>query len=258
MFDRTSTVTAVTNWPKLGVTLPKQLASKLDVFDAVRYVETAHAVQIDTASITTKNAEDAVAELAARLLPAQSEPGKLSSLDQAKSAIMNQLAGEILREASQALPDVIEHLRPGFERAVSAFAESVINLPEKLSSQALVAAGPSVLSEYQAALAASQFIHALDTWLASLKDLPVFAGLPPATPMLRVLAPATRGEYAKLRDAHEARNADAVEQELGTAYVCAVREGIAFSLNTPADSAQLLQSIESAPREKAGGVTYTR
>jgi hypothetical protein len=245
MFDRTSTVTAVTNWPKLGVTLPKQLVSKLDVFDAVRYVEIAHAVQINTASITTKNAEDAVAELAARLLPA-------------KSAIMNQLAGEILREASQALPDVIEHLRPGFERAVSAFAESVINLPEKLSSQALVAAGPSVLSEYQAALAASQFIHALDTWLASLKDLPVFAGLPPATPMLRVLAPATRGEYAKLRDAHEARNADAVEQELGTAYVCAVREGIAFSLNTPADSAQLLQSIESAPREKAGGVTYTR
>jgi hypothetical protein len=76
--------------------------------------------------------------------------------------------------------------------------------------------------------------------------------------MLRVLAPETRGEYAKLRNAHESHKADAAEVELGTAYVCAAREGIAFSLNTPADSAQLLQSIESAPRKQARGVTYSR
>ena len=133
-----------------------------------------------------------MADLAARLLPAQADAGQVSALDKAKSAILNQLAVEILREASQALPDVIEQLRPGFERAVTSFVEAVENLPEKLTSEALVAAGPRVLSECQVALAASQLIHALDSWLASLKDLPGFAGLPPATPMLRVWAPATR------------------------------------------------------------------
>jgi hypothetical protein len=75
-YDRVSTVTSITNWPSLGVKLPKSLADKLDVFDAMRFVETAHAVTVGTSAVTTKNAEDAVAELAARLLPAQAEPGK--------------------------------------------------------------------------------------------------------------------------------------------------------------------------------------
>src|SRR5882757_2098858 len=58
MFDRIAAVTAITNWPALGVKFPKALADKLAVFDAVRYVETAHAVIVDTSSVTTKNAED--------------------------------------------------------------------------------------------------------------------------------------------------------------------------------------------------------
>jgi hypothetical protein len=86
-----------------------------------------------------------------------------------------------------------------------------------------------------------------------------------------VLSPANRGELVKLMTAHESRNADSLE--LGKLYLAAAREGVEFSLNTPADSAQLLQSIESAPvpiqsviswfrsrapREQARGVTYSR
>jgi hypothetical protein len=94
-------------------------------------------------------------------------------------------------------------------------------------------------------------------WLATLNQLPAYAGLQtsPATP---VMSPANRGELAKLRTANEGRNADPLENELGRLFLAAAKEGIAFSLNTPSDSEQLRQTIESAPREKAGSVTYSR
>jgi hypothetical protein len=224
------------------------LADKCDVFDAVRFVETGHAVQIDTSAITMKNAEQAVGDLAARLLPTQSEPGKRSALDQAKDGILNRLGFEILSAAAEALPDVIEQLRPGFEHAVSVFVESVENLPQPLSSQALVDAGPSVLSEYQTAREAAAVIASMDSWLAGLINLPAFGGLQ-TSPALRVLSPSNRGELAKLLAAHDSRNADPLEIELGRLFLCAAREGIAFSLNTPAESEQLRQTIESAPRQ---------
>jgi hypothetical protein len=97
----------------------------------------------------------------------------------------------------------------------------------------------------------------MDSWLAELVNLPAYAGLK-TSPALRVLSPSSRGELSRLMTAHGSHKADPVEVELGTIYVAAAREGIVFSLNTPADSAQLLQSIESAPREQAGGVTYSR
>jgi hypothetical protein len=64
-----------------------------------------------------------------------------------------------------------------------------------------------------------------------------------------VLSPSNRGELAKLLAAHDSRNADPLEIELGRLFLCAAREGIAFSLNTPAESEQLRQTIESAPRQ---------
>jgi hypothetical protein len=112
MFDQTTIAATIANWTALGVKLPKPLAEKLEVFDAVRYVETAHAVTVSTAGLTTTNAETVVAELATRLLPAQAEPGQLSALHKAKGAILDRLASEIFTEASKALPEILELLRP--------------------------------------------------------------------------------------------------------------------------------------------------
>jgi hypothetical protein len=66
-------------------------------------------------------------------------------------------------------------------------------------------------------------------------------------------SPADQDEPAKLRAAHESRNADPLEIELGELYLGAAREGIEFGLNTPAESAQIRQTIESALREEARG-----
>lgn len=223
----------------------------------MRYVETRHPVTVDTSAISVKNAEDAVADLAARLLPAQMEPGKRSALEVAKDAILNRLAGEILTAATEALAEAIDQLRPAFERTVSSFTQAVRGLPEPLTSDALVTAGPSVVDEFQTARSAAQFINTVDAWLASLVDLPSFAGMA-ASPALRVLSPSNSGELAKLERVHATSRAGSVELELGTLYVCAARENIAFSINTPRDSALLRQNIESAPRAKAKGFASIR
>lgn len=85
---------------------------------------------------------------------------------------------------------------------------------------------------------------------ASVNQLPIFAALK-TSPALRVLSPSTRGELSKLMTAHSGHKADPVEIELGTIYVAAAREGIAFGLNTPNESAQIRDRIEAAPRVKA-------
>jgi hypothetical protein len=108
----------------------------------------------------------------------------------------------------------------------------------------LVAAGPSVLSEYQTAREASLVIARLDSWLASVSQLPIYAGLK-TSPALRVLSPSTRGELSKLMTAHSSHKADPVEIELGTVYVAAAREGIAFELNSPTESATIRDRIET-------------
>jgi hypothetical protein len=71
-----------------------------------------------------------------------------------------------------------------------------------------------------------------------------------------VLSRSSRGELAKLQTAHGSGRTDRLEVELGKVYLAAARQGIEFGLNTPAESAQIRQSIESAPREKPKGVVW--
>jgi hypothetical protein len=244
MSDRLDTVSNISRWTGIGVKLPKPLAGKLAVFDSVRYVETGHQVDVDTSTITTANADQAVAELAARLVPATADQGKRSPLDTAKLTILNQLAVEIIRAASDAVPEIIDQLRPTFERAVSVFTESVGKLPDELTSEALVAAGPDVLTEYHAAREAAATIHSIDGWIASLADLAAYSGYEPDR-ILRVLAPSTRAELVKVSAAD--RDAEPLVRELGESYLTAVELGVEFKMNTPQESAELREELESQP-----------
>ena len=218
----------------------------------------------DVAAVTPANAESKVKELADQLavtLPLPLSPTadvrRHSLLAEAKTIALHTAARNVNNQAAAAVPDVIEQLRPGFERAVSAFVESVKNLPDELTSEALVQAGPSVLSEYQNACAAVSDIKSMDSWLTELINLPAFAGLPSGG-VVTVLSPSSRGELAKLLTAHGNQKADWLEVELGGAYVEAARHGIEFRLNTPAESAKVRADIDSAPREKPKGVAYLR
>jgi len=171
----------------------------------------------------------------------------MSALSGAKLHILDQLGLEILWEASSAVLGIIEELTPRFDRAVSAFAEAVAKLPEELTSESIVAAGASVLAEYQTAREAASVIADIDSWVASLTELPAYAGHEPAG-ALRVLAPSSRGELAEL-NAHQAHGADSLVAQLGGTFLTAARNGIKFKINDPRESAEILEDIESTPIE---------
>ena len=90
---------------------------------------------------------------------------------------------------------------------------------------------------------AASVIATMDSWLADLSQLPAYAGVQ-TSPALRVLAPANRDEFATLLDALENRGADAAEADLRRLFVVAAREGIAFNLNTPIESARIIQAMQ--------------
>jgi hypothetical protein len=67
MSDTTEIAEQVAGWTGLGVKLAEELADAITVFEALKYTEVGHApVAIDT--VTPKNAEDKIRELADQLV----------------------------------------------------------------------------------------------------------------------------------------------------------------------------------------------
>jgi hypothetical protein len=244
MLDITDTARSVsTDWPALVGTLPKALADAIAVYDEAGYAEGPD-VGIDASKITTKNVSQTTADLA-EVLAAEDK------FNEAKLRVRRVLARSVLHTAGAAVPEVIETIRPVFERAVSEYAEAVEALPDEISSSALVDAGPEVLGAYQTAIAAVAVISRVDSWLAGLSNLPAYAGRNPE-PALRVLNPTTRAELQAMVNAQGATNPDLYLQRLNPLYVKAVREGIEFQMHTPVETAKLRADIESAQKRTKG------
>jgi hypothetical protein len=236
MFDVFYTASTISNdWPEVVGKLPKALTEAIDAFDAVRVVEEPY-TGFDASEVTAKNASETVTKLAADLVVA-------SQFDEAQRRVSGALAGRILRTAGAVVPEVIDSLRPAFDKAVAEFADAVSELPDDVSSDALVAAGPAVLADYHRALAAQADIARIDRWLDSLVNLPAFAGQP-HEPATRVLNPLNRSQFHALGNA--ASSSDQLGQ-LNPIYVAAVREKIEFELHDPAEAASIRQEIEAQP-----------
>lgn len=237
------TVQKIGRWSTdLGLTLPKSLTHKLAMHDEVGYLPEPD-LSIDLKSLTTKNLEATVDSLA----------GDMSAAAKRKEAVRrvrDEFTRSIIREASDAVPDMIEQLRPTFERAAAEYAEAVSQLPSDLTSDSLVQAGPDTLSAFQTAQAQKAIIAAVDTWVAALTALPKYVGSP--EPLLRVLKPTTRGELSKLQRAHSASK-NALETQIGPWYFVAAKEGIAFAINTPQESSAIRAEIEAQPQPKTSG-----
>lgn len=60
MYDHINTAHNVSRWTDLGINLPKELASAVEVFEALRWVETGHEVELDLTGVTAANAETKV------------------------------------------------------------------------------------------------------------------------------------------------------------------------------------------------------
>ncbi|WP_455900759.1 hypothetical protein [Rhodococcus gordoniae] len=257
MFDNISTAKAVSRWNSLGVKLPKELATAIEVFEAILWVETGHAVEFDLADITAANAEEKVVEFASRLVPALKtgdHPGR-SPLDEAKRRMLEAAARDVLANATAAVPVVIDRLTPEFDKHAEAYTTAVAALPDIVDSDSLVQAGPAAVTAYGTAQTEAIWLNKVSSWVAETRDLPGF-GLDVDVP-LRILRPTDALQLAKL-DAAQHSNVNQTLGALNKVFYTAAREGIEFGINTLRECAEIRQSLAITPQNINSRVTMVR
>lgn len=247
MFDLNTTATNVDSWSNLGVDLPKELTEALAAFDAARYVE-APAPLVNADKLNAKNIGQTVQEVTDELVKAEKHA-------EAVRMVRNSLARRVLREAGAAVPSILEDLTPRFDAAVAKFREAAAKLPQDLSSDSLVKAGPEALKAYGDAKEAAAVIAGIDAWVASLTQLPAYGGRRPFAP-LRIFNPQSPAEFETLRKAKDQTNVDALVRDLGPVLLAGVRAGIDTEIHDPIEADRIEQGVqaaaEAARRERAG------
>ncbi|WP_371053931.1 hypothetical protein [Rhodococcus gordoniae] len=258
MFDNISTAKAVSRWSNLGVKLPKELTTAIEVFEAILWVETGHAVEFDLTDITAANAEEKVVEFANRLVPALKagdHPGR-SPLDEAKHRMLEAAARDVLAKATAAVPVVIDRLTPEFDKHAAAYTAAVADLPDTVDPDSLVQAGPAALTAYGTAQAEAVWLNQVSSWVAGTRDLPGFTGHDVEVP-LRILRPADAIQLAKL-DAAQHANVNQTLGALNKVFYTAAREGIEFGINTLRECAEIRRSLAITPQNISSRVTMVR
>ncbi|OBI54721.1 hypothetical protein A5667_24910 [Mycolicibacterium fortuitum] len=247
MYDIISTADAVSRWNGLGVKLPKELSTAVEVFEAIRWVEVGHAVEFDLANITAANAEARVVEFAGRLVPALKSGDHLNRtpLEEAKCRMLDAAARAVLSKATAAVPVVIEQLQPEFDKHAAAYVAAVDLLPETIDSDSLVQAGAAAVTAYATAQVEAAWLNRVSSWVAGTRGLPGFAGLDVDVP-LRILRPADALQLAKL-DAAQHKTANQTLGALNTVFYTAAREGIEFGINTLRECADIRQELAFTP-----------
>ncbi|UPK65309.1 hypothetical protein MYP14_08335 [Rhodococcus pyridinivorans] len=243
MFDPTFIATKVSNdWGNLGVRLPKTLKEAIAVYDEVQYVEAPHPY-VDPKTITTDNVGDVVAQVTDDLVAAEKHA-------EAKRRVREALARQVLNAAGAAVPTILEGIKPGFEAAVTKFAKAAERLPDDLSSDSLVKAGPDALVALGEAREAAAEIKQVESYLASLVQLPAYSvfGHHPA---LRIFAPESPEQLSVLTNARNNKRHDPLVRELGPILWHGIKAGVPTALNTPDESARIRDELEEKARAAA-------
>jgi hypothetical protein len=143
MSQSTEIAEQVAGWTGLGIKLPKELAEAIEVFEALKWTEVVRAPVFDIDTVTTKNAEAKIRELADQLVLLEVPGGGLSTLQKAKMQALEAAARVVRNWGVHAFPDVIRQLTPQFDEHVEAYTEAVAKLPEDITAETLVSRAPT-------------------------------------------------------------------------------------------------------------------
>lgn len=236
MFDPTHLADEIASWTSLGVKLPKPLAQAVNTFEAVRWIEVGHGFDLDITTITADNAEATIESLAEHIVFSETKPGALSAKAEAKRRIARMAAVHVIKEGSAAVPDIIEQLTPEFEKHVDAYIEAVSKLPEDITDESLIAAGPDAVAAYVDAQREAEYLNRISWWVSTTRDLPGHGGEPDQA--LNILRPEPTQLYIIDQAAHEADICKTL-RAIGPVFAAAAQHGIAFGINTSAEIAEI-------------------
>jgi hypothetical protein len=244
--DLNSTAATISGWTDLGISIPAKLKDAAELYDAATYVEGPYP-GVNLASVTTKNLEKTVTDLADTLAVE-------AQFGEAQRRVRDMLGRQLMDVAGEVVDEILTALQPSFERAASRFTEAVHNLPDDLSATSIIRSGPECIQAYNDALEAQTELSRVDAFLASLVYLPRF-GSSRQDNALRVLRPSTRSELQNLVNVAGSHKPDKYG-DLSPLFVVAVREGIPFQINDPQEWNQLRADIEAQPIKRNSNVRF--
>ncbi|OMC28972.1 hypothetical protein A5740_19225 [Mycobacterium sp. GA-1841] len=238
----------VIRWEKnLEVELPKELSDAIELYRAIRKVPVATKPSVTLSSVTTKNAEAKVHELADELIRIDSVGTEFAPVQRAKNKLSEAAAGAVIRHAAEAIPNIVGQLQPKLDQHAQAYTEAVAALPaaNELTPESLISRGPAVVEAFAAAQREAQEIDAIAAWVAGTSLLR--AGSP--DPVLRVLRPDTYEQLYRLDEAHrESGEPGKATAPVGHVYLTACIYGVPFQINTLAECAEIRRELELTER----------
>lgn len=215
----------VAGWTYLGVALPEPLQQRIDLFETVEYLEV--------------GAPLAVPELYAEhlLLDVEEFAAQLATHEhmlKAKEAFITRAAQQLNSFGRTWQGRVRELLEPQFEVAVTGYTDAICRLPETLSADEIVKAGPDALEALREAQMHVRTLKKISSWLGG------------SDPVLRLLKP-TRVQLGKVEAAAAANpRLTTIEAELNPVWIVAAQSGVEFAMHFPKDVTALRQQLELA------------
>lgn len=238
MFDQRSIAQGVSRWTGLGVTLPDDLAAAITIFETLFYIEVGHQPVFDIEAVTESNAEDKIREFADQLVVADSSGGGQSILERAKKRAVDSSARVVNIKGREAIPEVISQLATEFDQHAADYIAAVSKLPDDLTAESLVAAGPEAVVTYGQAQQEAAYLDKISSWVASTGSLT--GGEMDVT--LRILRPGSLEELSKLDEAHRT-GASPTVLAINPIFFRAAKLGVEFGINTLPEAAQLRQKL---------------
>jgi hypothetical protein len=228
------------------VKLPRELADAIQLFETLRYTEVGRPVAFNIEDVTPKNAEDKIREFAEELAVSEAPGGGLSVLERAKNVAVEAAARRVRGLASAAVPNVIEQATPAFNKHVETYTEAVAKLPETVTAETLLSAGPEAVEAYQIAKREAHYLNMVSSWVAGTG---VISGVlaKHMEVVLRILRPESSLELTKL-DAARAMPADPALIALEPVFYAAARLGVEFRIHSLRQAKDLRKSLELRPQ----------
>ncbi|SIM00775.1 Uncharacterised protein [Mycobacteroides abscessus subsp. abscessus] len=238
------TADAITGWTGLGIKLSPELEKAIELHEAIRWTEVGHAFNIDIAKLTPADVEATIHDLAQHIVTAEAV-GQNSPLLAAKLRLLKSAAAQVIQLARQFAPEARDQLAVEFDKHAQAYTEAVRKLPEELTSESLIAAGPDAVSAYSVAQAEVEHLRQVSRWVSDVRVIPgLSAGAD--TRVLNVLRPSDIEQLHRLDTALRAE-VDPALGRIDPVFAAAAREGIEFGINLPAESHRIRSELAYSP-----------
>ena len=248
MYNAIEIARSVTYWTNLGAKLPEDLTKAIELYEGILYTEVGHTPTVVLDKVTVANAEGVIRDLAHQIAIATTPVGMPGPqghgpLERAKKQVLDAAARNVIHQGRLAVPDVIDKLTPRFDRRAEAYVAAVALLPEDITSDTLLAAGPEAVASYQDAQREAQYLNTISSWVFQAGSL--FGLTKEAYPAIRILRPVTLLELIKLEEAQWKPAVNPTLQALDPVLVAAARLGVEFGVNTMLECASMKQRLES-------------